>query len=339
MDSNHLTMRQSITKLGRTKVVVITTIVTLFLALICTLGLEFYLHQIGINVHPVAAVFITSLTALIITPIMSWHFVSLIIIINQLEGEMRALATYDSLTGLLSRREFIERAEHYFKVAKREGHEFSLIIVDIDDFKNVNDQYGHIAGDKTLESFGESVRSTLRESDLASRFGGDEFVFFLPNTTSEQARIFTRRLYSKIREVVEVDNLRINYTASMGLVTYPEVAVEHIDEIISAADKALYRAKNNGGNQTQVFAAAQTKKDRNHLSFSNPNINEDLVEHNISKRMSRLSEQPKFIQDTYPSFHYLDMLRSLLTSFGEVNLPEPTPVPAHLRGIKYNPPD
>jgi len=259
MKSNHPFLRRYITSFGRTKVVIIITIVTLFLALICTLVIEFCLHKIGVNVHPAVAVFIATCVALIITPIMSWHFVGLIIIINQLEGEMRALATYDTLTGLLSRREFIARAEHYFKVAKREGHEFSLIILDIDDFKNVNDQYGHIAGDKTLVSFGESVRTTFRESDLASRFGGDEFLFFLPNTTSAQARIFSERLHSKIREAVEVDDLRINYTASMGLATYPEAAVEHIDEIISAADKALYHAKNNGGNQTQVFNAAYIK--------------------------------------------------------------------------------
>ncbi len=259
MKSNHPLMRGYITSFGRTKVIIITTIVALFLALTCTLILEFLLYQLGVNVHLAAAVFITTCAALIITPIMSWNFIGLIIKINQLEEEMRALATYDSLTGLLTRREFIERAEHLFKVAKREGHEFSIIIVDIDDFKNVNDQYGHIAGDKTLKSFGEAVRITLRESDLPSRFGGDEFVFFLPNTSSRQARIFTDRLHSKIREVVKIDGLRINYTASMGLATYPEVATENIDEIISAADKALYQAKNNGGNQTQVIDAAQIK--------------------------------------------------------------------------------
>jgi len=259
MESNHPLLRRYITSVGRTKVVIIITIVTLFLALTCTLVIEFCLHQIGINVHPAVAVFIATCVALIITPIMSWQFVGLIIIINQLEGEMRALATYDSLTGLLTRREFIARAEHYFKVAKREGHEFSLIILDIDDFKNVNDQYGHIAGDKTLVSFGESVRTTLRESDLACRFGGDEFVFLLPNTSSAQAGIFTERLHSKIREAVEVDDLRINYTASMGLATYPEAATENIDEVIRVADKALYHAKNNGGNQTQVFDATRIK--------------------------------------------------------------------------------
>lgn len=186
---------------------------------------------------------------------MSWYLVGLILTIHQLEEEMRALATYDALTGLLSRRVFLEQTDYFHNIAIRDGLEYSVIIVDLDNFKKINDQYGHAAGDKTLESFGKAVRNTFRESDLACRFGGDEFVFFLPNTSSKQAWYFSERLQAVIREAIEHDDLLIHYTASMGLVTFPEVIAKNIEEVIRAADKALYRAKTNGGNHTQVFNA------------------------------------------------------------------------------------
>jgi diguanylate cyclase (GGDEF)-like protein len=172
-----------------------------------------------------------------------------------MEEEMRALATYDTLTGLLNRGEFLKQVEDYHKLEKNEEFEFSLVIMDIDNFKKINDQYGHISGDLVLESFANAVRTSIRDSDLASRFGGDEFVFFLPNTSADQAGMFAERLHSKIRTPVEVDGLQIRYTASMGLATCPDVFTINIDYVIGMADKALYHAKNMGGNQTQVFNA------------------------------------------------------------------------------------
>ena len=127
------------------------------------------------------------------------------------------------------------------------------MIVDIDHFKKINDQYGHAAGDKVLASFGEAVRNNLRESDLACRLGGEEFALFLPNTSPEQARKFSERLHALIKEPVEYDDLSIRYTASMGLASYPEIEIINIEELLNVADKALYHAKKNGRNQTVIF--------------------------------------------------------------------------------------
>ena len=244
-------LRHYIYTIGRTRVAILTTILATVLALCFTLFFEYCLHLIGVNVNPVAAVIISISVTLITTPILSWIFISLIIHVHELEEEMRELASYDSLTGLLCRREFIDRAGQLYKISKRDGLEFSLVILDFDNFKVINDQYGHIAGDKVLESFGKAVRTTLRESDLASRFGGDEFVFFLPNTSTAEALRFTERLQKKINDDLSVSP--IPYSASMGLATYPDVFAERLEDIISAADRALYHSKNMGKNQIQIF--------------------------------------------------------------------------------------
>jgi diguanylate cyclase (GGDEF)-like protein len=252
-------MKELFFELGRIKAVIMLTSITLAFALFCTLLIEFALNQLGFNVDTLKGVIVATCVSLMVAPIMGWFIVRLFFDMHNLEEKMRELANYDSLTRLLNRREFLERAEHLFKVAKRERFEISLVIVDIDNFKKINDKYGHVVGDKVLESFGEAVRTTSRESDLACRFGGDEFVFFLPKTSSDEAQRFTERLHSTINEPVVVGSFRIHYTVSMGLATYHDVITYDFDDVISAADRVLYHAKNMGRNQTQIFNANAAK--------------------------------------------------------------------------------
>ena len=141
------------------------------------------------------------------------------------------------------------------KMAKREGLSFSIVIMDLDELKKINDEYGHIAGDKTLVSFSNIAELTCRDSDLICRFGGDEFLFFLPNTTSEQAVKFSERFISVINENKECGDMEIPYTVSIGVAIYPDLEIENMEEIIIAADKALYQAKRHGGNQIHIFNA------------------------------------------------------------------------------------
>jgi len=204
------------------------------------------------KVYPVNGIVIATLVALIVAPLMGWYLIGLLIKIHQLEEKMRSLATYDALTGLLNRRVFLERIDHLFKIAQRDKRDFSVIVVDLDHFKEINDQYGHANGDSALASFGKAVKATIRESDPVCRLGGDEFVFFLPNTSSNHSWFFLERLHAVIREI-RFDNLPIRLTASMGLVSFPGVSVNTIDEYINLADKAMYCAKQNGRNQTQIF--------------------------------------------------------------------------------------
>ena len=246
-------MRQFIRKIGLYKSVVLLSFLAVCLALVSTLVLTSFLEELDIPLNLGTVLVISVIISLIVTPILSFYVIRLFIKVDRLEEEMRALATFDSLTGLLTRREFLERAEFFHKVAVREHLSFALIIADLDNFKEINDQFGHLTGDQTLETLGLAIQDSLRESDLACRYGGDEFLFFLPNTDSEQAYLFCERLRSILDEAIDCSSLEIKLTASIGIAAYPDFQTDIIEDIISAADTAMYHAKEAGGNQTQLY--------------------------------------------------------------------------------------
>lgn len=245
-------MKQKFINLGRTRAVIVITILSVLMTLIVTFVIELFLFPTSI----VRGMIVATCVTLIVAPIMGWYFVNILMRVRQLEEEMRALATYDDLTGLLRRRAFLEQSDSFRKTAKRTGLEFCVIIVDMDNFKKINDEYGHATGDILLVSFCNAMRANFRECDLVSRFGGDEFVFFLPDTSLEQALKFAERLHASLREAIQVNGLRTDTTLSIGVVTDTEGKTENVEDVINAADKALYRAKNNGGNQIQIYSTA-----------------------------------------------------------------------------------
>ena len=149
--------------------------------------------------HVGGSMLISVIVPLFVAPTVTWYIVALLIKVNQLEETMRELATYDSLTGLLNRRAFMEQTTNLFYISKRHDQIFSIIMVDIDSFKKINDQYGHNAGDKVLISFGNLLASLTRESDVVGRIGGDEFFIFLPNTSEDQASKLSERLHAAVR--------------------------------------------------------------------------------------------------------------------------------------------
>ncbi len=246
-------MRQYIRKIGLFKSIVLLSFLAVCLALVSTLVLTYFLEKFGIPLNLRTVLFISVIITLIVTPILSFYVIRLFLKVARLEEEMRELATFDSLTGLLTKREFLERAGYFHKIATRDLLPYALIIADLDNFKEINDQFGHMTGDKTLETLGLAIQDSLRESDLACRFGGDEFLFFLPNTDPAQAHHFSERLRSILEEAIDCSGLEINLTASMGIATYPEFRTELIEDFISAADTAMYHAKKAGGNQTQLY--------------------------------------------------------------------------------------
>ena len=250
-------MRHYIFTLGRTKTILAFTLLAFLLTTIFTQLFCWILRLNGFPANHLSAAIISSSVALIITPLMSWYVIGLVLDIHKLEQEMRSLASYDFLTGLLCRRVFLERADYFHKVSKRKGLIYSVIMADIDSLKKINDHNGHIVGDKVLESFGNSIRLTNRESDLACRYGGDEFLFFLPNTTTEQAQVFAERIQALIREPLEYDGKLFQNTASLGIASYSNVSAESVEDIIKAADNALYQAKQLGGNQIQNISSDQ----------------------------------------------------------------------------------
>ncbi|HDD54966.1 MAG TPA: diguanylate cyclase [Chloroflexi bacterium] len=249
-------MRHFISKIGQIRTVALLSALTIAIALASTLAFTVLVIKLNVELNLNTVLLISVLVTLTIAPMMSWFIVGLFLKVDRLEAEMRLLATYDSLTGLLTRREFLERANYFHKVALREGLPYALIIADLDNFKEINDHFGHLTGDQTLEFFGEAILANLRESDLACRFGGDEFLFFLPNTSRDQAQQFGDRLHSVITETIDCSDLEIDLSISLGIACYPGIPAENVKDLISAADNAMYQAKRSGGNKTQHYSLA-----------------------------------------------------------------------------------
>ncbi len=161
------------------------------------------------------------------------------------EVELRSRASTDSLTGVLNRRYFDEIGEVEFRRSKRYGHAFSVVMLDVDFFKSVNDRFGHPAGDEVLRQVAQKLRQGLREHDILARYGGEEFVILLTETSPADASHIAERL--RRRAVVELHaapaDCRI--TSSAGLASRRPSDTELAD-IIARADAALFRAKAEG---------------------------------------------------------------------------------------------
>ena len=164
---------------------------------------------------------------------------------RSLEQE-RNLARTDDLTGLLNRRSFTEAAQAEITRARRFRHPFTIAYMDVDNFKEVNDRYGHSTGDSVLRAFGETIRQNLREVDVIARLGGDEFVILMPETDGEAARAVVRRMYEDITKVIERDRWPISL--SVGVVTWT-TPPRTVDFMLKCADDAMYAVKNAGKNR------------------------------------------------------------------------------------------
>jgi diguanylate cyclase (GGDEF)-like protein/PAS domain S-box-containing protein len=169
---------------------------------------------------------------------------------KRLEERLRELAMHDELTGLYNRRHFIELAEAELARVRRTGTPLSLVMVDIDHFKRVNDFFGHAIGDLALKELASAMRETLRGSDVPARFGGEEFVLLLTDTGLEGALSVTERLRERVgRAEVPAGQDRVaRFTISAGVAEL--AAGESFESVLARADEALYRAKAEGRNRT-----------------------------------------------------------------------------------------
>jgi diguanylate cyclase (GGDEF)-like protein/PAS domain S-box-containing protein len=165
------------------------------------------------------------------------------------------LANVDFLTNALSRRHFLDVAEQEFSRSQRYNMPLMVMMLDLDHFKQTNDQYGHDAGDAVLREFVQTVRAVLRESDVIGRLGGEEFAVMLPNTSREGGQALAERVVELVRESpVIVAGCPIHYTVSIG-VSCLDQEVSFAD-LLKRADTALYRAKNKGRDGVHMDVAA-----------------------------------------------------------------------------------
>jgi len=171
-----------------------------------------------------------------------------------LKEEFKKLATIDPLTKLFNRRYFTEQADKEFIRAQRYKLSMTLISIDIDHFKSINDNYGHPAGDKVLVAVSKQLQDSLRQTDILARIGGEEFSILLPETSAEDAMVFAERIRAeqeKLRITGEWQG-EITLSVSIGISGF-QVDDEAFDVLFSRADKALYQAKKSGRNKVSYL--------------------------------------------------------------------------------------
>ncbi len=179
---------------------------------------------------------------------------------DEIEREYHAklfdFAARDALTGLYNKRFIVNELENYCRIARRSGRAFSVILIDIDDFKDINDRFGHLAGDEYLKRLGALIRQTLRDQDLAGRVGGEEFLMVLPETGVEGAMQLGVRLRRAVEEfVLPVQGRPVRTTISAGVCQY-ERGMRDVQELLDLADQALYEAKRSEKNKVMRVTIA-----------------------------------------------------------------------------------
>ena len=166
------------------------------------------------------------------------------------KAQLWEMAINDSLTGLHVRRYFIAKLQDEIHRTQRYKKSLSVIMADLDEFKSINDKYGHTSGDDVLQAVAAHLQASIRDVDSIGRYGGEEFIIFLPETGSDAAFILADRLRKGVAQV-QVDNLPA-VTVSLGIATFPDDG-NSIEELVQKADAALYTAKENGRNQVVIY--------------------------------------------------------------------------------------
>ena len=167
---------------------------------------------------------------------------------RQEKHRLEKLAITDYLTGLYNNRYFFHRLEEEFEKAKRYNTPLSCIMIDIDYFKSINDEYGHRKGDGVLRELGRVLKKNTRKGDIIARYGGEEFIMLLPHTDKEGALKEAERLRRLIADQ-RFKSLNKVITASFGISSWPSSDIQHSDDLVTAADNALYMAKREGRNR------------------------------------------------------------------------------------------
>jgi diguanylate cyclase (GGDEF)-like protein len=186
------------------------------------------------------------------------------------QDRVRHLAYYDQLTGLPNGTMMRDRVNQLIASAQHDRREFSLLFIDLDNFKNVNDSLGHHVGDLLLQTIAGRLRTAVREMDTVARMGGDEFVVVLPEVGVEGAQQVARKIIGQVTTSFSVGMQKISMTTSVGIVNFPKDAGD-IESILKHAELALYQAKAKGKNDYAFFTA-----DMNVLAFERMRIENDL---------------------------------------------------------------
>ncbi len=246
-------MKKLILKLGLPLSVLAITVIAIIVSLITTF-ISMRLAENPTVVMPFYAYVVATIVPIIVSPIVATSLVKLLFQTLELETKLRELAITDYLTQLLNRREWMRETSRHIHLAKRNSSNFAILMLDLDNFKSINDTYGHMTGDKVLIAFTQAIQSKCRTSDILARFGGEEFIILLPDASEQQALQFAERIQQQTRSLkINIDENIITITTSIGISIYDPDKPAKLDTLISQADKALYQAKEQGKNRTIAF--------------------------------------------------------------------------------------
>ena len=219
-------------------------------------------------------------------------------------------ATRDPLTSLYNRRYFEDEVNKQILEAKAQKQPYTVLMLDADHFKNVNDTYGHKTGDKVLIELATTAERALRDNDIVARYGGEEFVVFLPGIHAEQGRIVADRLRQSISKQVVYSDAKqpVTFTVSIG-VSSSDIS-DNVDTLIKTADEALYKAKQNGRNRVEVF----TEEDLKAFAASSQ------VEHKDESQ----NHHPVFDKENNEEISLLDGVETVQISNEDTQIEEPS---------------
>ena len=178
--------------------------------------------------------------------------------LEKTRARIEELLRTDELTGISNRRAFMEFYEKFYSLSRRHSSLLSMVMIDLDNFKEINDTYGHNAGDEVLKKIGELLAENIRQEDMAARIGGDEFNILLPETSLEKAAEFAERLRVKIDQL-DLDDISHKLSASFGVVELDED--ESKDELLQRADENLYHAKETGKDRIDISKIRNTEEE------------------------------------------------------------------------------
>lgn len=205
---------------------------------------------------------------------------------KQVEQRVKFLANFDALTGLPNRHQLADRAKYALSLAKRNQGSLALMFLDIDNFKDVNDTLGHTFGDALLVEFANRLKLVLREEDIVSRFGGDEFIILLPDNDEHGAHRTAERLLAAISDPYHIEQNWLNVSASIGIAIYPDDGPD-MESLFKHADTAMYRVKQEGRHGYRFFAREMQARSTRNLQLGN--ALHDALEHD----QFRLHYQPQ----------------------------------------------
>ena len=210
-----------------------------------------------------------------------------ITLLKNTEREIKNLAQYDSLTQVANRQYCLEKLNELLKHAKRDTQPFGVLLLDLDNFKTVNDTLGHPIGDKLLKTVTRRMAGCLRQDDFIARLGGDEFVVLLKGATEESAVMIADKINKQLATRFQIGEYHINIAASIGIAIYPEGG-QTATELLKHADVAMYQAKNAGGDQCMVV-----KKSNNHQLIT-PTVLKKDIKQALMHQQFHMHYQPQF---------------------------------------------